>query len=147
MSLHVRSRMFNTLDDAASFIRGVSIMYEVYADIRRSKAPATVAADPAAAAAAAATTAASGGGTGGGAAAAAATATGGATNMKKDEAVQVPAGRAAWLAILAEGAFCTGGRAMCRSSSHVSSHAAEVVPQLSLNQNPACSPPKTSTAP
>ncbi len=29
VSLHIRSRMFNTLDDAAAFIRGIYIMYEV----------------------------------------------------------------------------------------------------------------------
>jgi len=38
VSLHVRSRHFRSLDDAATFIRGLSIMYEVYADLRRSRA-------------------------------------------------------------------------------------------------------------
>eukprot|EP00887_Chlorella_sp_A99_P003186 scaffold9.g3186.t1 len=37
VSLHVRSRTFETLDDAAEFIRAVSTMYEVYALMRRGK--------------------------------------------------------------------------------------------------------------
>ncbi len=37
VSLHVRSRHFRSLDDAATFIKGLSIMYEVYADLRRSR--------------------------------------------------------------------------------------------------------------
>jgi hypothetical protein len=89
VSLHVRSRMFNTLDDAASFIRGISIMYEVYADIRRTKAAAAATASQAAAAAATPghTAAAAAAMPQNGAAAAGAGA--GAVGIKKDEAVKV----------------------------------------------------------
>jgi len=34
VSIHVRSRMFRSLEDAASFIRAISIMYETYAEMR-----------------------------------------------------------------------------------------------------------------
>lgn len=93
VSLHVRSRMFNTLEDAASFIRGVSIMYEVYADIRNSKMAAEAAA--AAAAAAAASASSSSAAAGGAAAAAAGAKPAAGAGVKAEEAVQATATAAA----------------------------------------------------
>ena len=37
LSMHVRSRMFHDLDDAASFIKAISQLYEVYDEIRKRR--------------------------------------------------------------------------------------------------------------
>lgn len=44
VSIHVRSRMFRFLDDAAAFIKFISIMYETYAQMRQRHQEALVAA-------------------------------------------------------------------------------------------------------